>query len=298
MGRVYQQGSPDSGTTTYTYDAAGNRRSRTDARGVTVNYTYDALNRLTVVDYPTNSDTVFTYDLPCANGKGRLCQIAEAVGTTSYGYTSRGQLSQQEFDAGILIAYSYDANGSVEVITYPSGRTVRYLRDMADRVTSVKTTPAGGSEHTLAHSLAYKPFGGVSHLVYGNGIARNVGYDNQYRISSLQSGSVQNETYSPDANGNIETLDDLVDPSRNKTFDYDALDRLEGATGQWGSLGWTYDGSGNRQTYVSPAGTGNYSYYHASNRLRRVTGFGSTPVLQYDSRTRASEATPMTTLAA
>ena len=40
--------SPDTGTTTFTLDAAGNRLTRTDARGVVTTYTYDALNRLYV----------------------------------------------------------------------------------------------------------------------------------------------------------------------------------------------------------------------------------------------------------
>ena len=55
-GRVYQTISPDTGTTTYQYDPAGNLTSKTDAKGVTISYVYDALNRLTKIDYPTNVD--------------------------------------------------------------------------------------------------------------------------------------------------------------------------------------------------------------------------------------------------
>ncbi|MDF5861632.1 RHS repeat protein [Pseudomonas aeruginosa] len=38
--------SPDSGTTTFEHDAAGNVIRRTDARGAVTEYRYDALNRL------------------------------------------------------------------------------------------------------------------------------------------------------------------------------------------------------------------------------------------------------------
>ncbi|MGH8567668.1 MAG: RHS repeat domain-containing protein, partial [Gammaproteobacteria bacterium] len=41
---LVQETSPATGSTTYTYDAAGNRTSRTDARGVVVHSTYDPLN--------------------------------------------------------------------------------------------------------------------------------------------------------------------------------------------------------------------------------------------------------------
>jgi YD repeat-containing protein len=65
--------SPDTGTTSARYDAAGNRLSATDARGVTAHYAYDALNRLTVIDYPgTAEDLRFLYDAQSTAGIGRL----------------------------------------------------------------------------------------------------------------------------------------------------------------------------------------------------------------------------------
>jgi YD repeat-containing protein len=57
--------SPDTGTTTNTYDAAGNLLTKTDARGAVATYTYDVLNRVTQSIYSrsgTASETqVFTY---------------------------------------------------------------------------------------------------------------------------------------------------------------------------------------------------------------------------------------------
>ena len=81
--------SPDRGTTTYQYDPAGNRISKTDARGVTVNYAYDALNRLSSVAFPTDTDVTYTYD-GCTNGKGRLCQVQDQTGTASFTYNVIG----------------------------------------------------------------------------------------------------------------------------------------------------------------------------------------------------------------
>jgi len=284
MGRVYQEVSPDSGTTTYAHDPAGNRISKSDARAIVINYTYDALNRLTLVDHPLDADIVYTYDsvlsLPCSNGKGRVCQVADQAGTTNYSYTVKGQLWQETrlvLGYSYLTSYSYDSNGNVETITYPSGRVVTYVLDLADRVTSVTTTPPGGGPaQQLANGILYKPFGGMRQVTYGNNLTRMIGYDNQYRISSIQSGGVQNLAYVPDANGNIEVLNNLVDSSRNKTFVYDTLDRLENASGPWGNLGWTYDGVGNRMTYSSPEGNRTYAYQPGTNRLASVSGPGAT----------------------
>ena len=40
------QTSPDTGITTFTYDTAGNLKTKLDARNVTATYSYDELNRV------------------------------------------------------------------------------------------------------------------------------------------------------------------------------------------------------------------------------------------------------------
>ncbi len=57
---------------------------------------------------------------------------------------------------------------------------------------------------------------------------------------------------------------------RTKAFTYDNLDRLGTAasTGIWGSLAWTYDGVGNRQTENASA----YTYYQNTNKLNTANG--------------------------
>jgi YD repeat-containing protein len=48
-------GAPDLYTYSATFDQCGRVVSRTDARGVVTNYTWDALNRLTSIAYPSDS---------------------------------------------------------------------------------------------------------------------------------------------------------------------------------------------------------------------------------------------------
>jgi YD repeat-containing protein len=47
LGRLRTEAHPESGTTTYNYDDAGNLTGATDARGVTKSMAYDPLNRMT-----------------------------------------------------------------------------------------------------------------------------------------------------------------------------------------------------------------------------------------------------------
>jgi RHS repeat-associated protein len=270
-GRVYQVISPDTGTTTYTYDPAGNLTSKT-ANGVTVSYVYDALNRLTTIDFPSDTDIIYTYDT-CLNGKGRLCRMDDQSGTTTYEYTPKGQVITETKTISTVAGnpyttrYSYDQNGNLKTMTYPSGRVITY-NYTNDKVINVQNNGAyiAGSVNT---SISYKPFGGISAIPYGNGVTGSISYDNQYRITGITAGTVMNFSYPTyDANGNIKTINNALDATRNKTFEYDALDRLTGATGSWGSLGWTYDGVGNRQT----EGATNYTYLPGTNKLNTVGG--------------------------
>ena len=266
-GRVYQVISPDTGTTTYSYDPAGDMISKADAKGVTISYVYDALNRLTKIDFPTDTDIVYVYD-NCMNGKGRLCSMTDASGATVYDYTAKAQVKNETKTIDSIqyvTQYTYDQNGNLKTMTYPSGRMITYNLTN-DKVISVLNNAA-----SLATNINYKPFGGMSSLTYGNGIAGTLGYDNQYRVSSIAAGAVMSLTYPTyDANGNITTITNVLDTTKNKSFTYDTLDRLSTATstGIWGSLGWTYDGVGNRQAEGSTV----YTYYPGTNKLSGAGG--------------------------
>ena len=184
-GRVYQVISPDAGTTTYSYDPAGNLISKTDAKGVTISYVYDALNRLTNINFPSDIGIVYVYDT-CVNGKGRLCSMTDASGTTSYEYTAKAQVKKETKlidSTQYVMQYTYDQNGNLKTMTYPSGKVITY-NYTNDRASSVLNGAA-----TIATNISYKPFGGMSSRTYGNGIVSSIGYDTQYHLSSLATGT-------------------------------------------------------------------------------------------------------------
>jgi RHS repeat-associated protein len=156
-------------------------------------------------------------------------------------------------------------NGNLKTITEPSGEVItnNYSNDKAVSVLK--------GAANLATSINYKPFGGISSLSYGNSLAGSISYDNQYRITGITAGAAMSLSYPTyDANGNITAINNVLDATKNKSFSYDTLDRLSTATasGIWGSLSWTYDGVGNRQTENSTA----YSYTPNTNKLNTVGG--------------------------
>ena len=190
FGRRFKVISPDTGTTQYKHDEAGNIIQKTDARGTVVNYTYDTLNRLTAVQFPADStqNITHTYDSTSVTyGKGRLTGRTDFSGSYTFYYDAQGNLTKEEKTINSLVyttQYTYNKDNNLTSITYPTGRTVTFTLDVTGKTTQVGTT-LNGNPKTLASSITYLPYGGITGLTFGNTLSLSHGYDNQYRTSSI-----------------------------------------------------------------------------------------------------------------
>ena len=192
--RVIQETSSDAGTTNYVYDAAGNLTQSTDGRGVVTNYSYDALNRLIAVVYPASAGENISYSYDQGvSGIGRLSQILDESGSTSFTYDDRGNLLHETRVIGTqsyTTSYSYTLGDVVTSMTYPSGRVVDYSYDLAQRISGVASNSAGGTSAAVMSNISYAPFGGPLGWSYGNSVAQSYSYDMDYRLSSNVSAGV------------------------------------------------------------------------------------------------------------
>ncbi len=100
-------------------------------------------------------------------------------------------------------------------------------------------------------------------------------YDQDYRLTDLDEGSVLDRSYGYSLVNNIVSITNHLDTSRSQTFGYDPLQRLTDATGVYGDIDYSYDAVGNRLTRAIVDATGTlsetYAYDTASNRLLSVT---------------------------
>jgi YD repeat-containing protein len=256
---------PESGATTYAY-TAGVLTTKTDADGTATTFSYDGNDRVktataggvvTTVAYETGTDsrawmsngsvvTTFLYD-----AAGRLARRQDAVD---------GKLFNTRFE--------YWTDDTLKATVYPSGRRIEYQRNSAGQVTSV-SEPLAGRDH--AFGLMYHPSGALRGFAHGNLLQTSVTFDPQrYWVRSIASGPLQLSYDDYDDAGNVGT----ITHSRlgAQRFTYDALDRLTGATGWNGSIGYSYDLHGNRQTNA----TGSYQYQPGTLRLvdQNGTPFG------------------------
>lgn len=259
FGRIISVISPETGTTNYTLDAAGNRVSETDARGIVTTRTFDALNRVSSEHYPNASENV-TYYYDASSGghfmAGRLAGVTDESGSTFFDYNERGDVvadSRVIGGSNYQARYGYDLADRISSMTYPSGHIISISRDTMGRVTGINWQQSAGSSKTaLASNIWYLGMGAeVTHFIYGNGLVHQTAYDQDLRpiSESTAIGSqnvVQNLSITYDAGDNVTTISDWLDGSRTQNFTYDKDYRLLTATGKYGSLSYSYDAVGNR----------------------------------------------------
>lgn len=295
FGEVIAQSSPDSGTTTYTLDAAGNRISEKDARGVVTNRTFDKLNRVLTEAYPAAAEDniSYTYDAG-AFGIGRLSSFRDRSGTTAFTYDGRGNILTDSRTIGqqtYVTSYAYDLADRVTGITYPDKRSIKYARDAFGRISAVTMQNQGNGNggKTLVSRVTYEPFGPLSGLVFGNGVATRLSHDLNYRLTGIatQGGdAVQSLTMVYDGVNDITSITDFIPTSEkgkdkgnlshSQSFTYDANRRLLTAVGAYGSQSFGYDADGNRTGVTEVSGGANsssaYAYAAGSNRLSAISG--------------------------
>ena len=274
MGRLVSTTSPDTGTTSYAYDEAGSLLAKTDAKGITTTYAYDALGRITAIHFPDSSqDITYGYDL-AANGKGKLTQMTDPSGSAFYGYNPLGNLASETrtIDGrAFTVGYSYTSSARLDEMTYPSGRRVTYDRDLSGRVSAVAST-YNGATTILGSNISHCPFGSASGMQAGYGGTVNNVCSDSTRTTVANPGAPKERVLARDANGNLTSIQGTTTPWYNQSFTYDALNRLTGGTGWYGTIGYTYDRVGNRLTQKVNGQQETYTYVSGTNRLQQVSG--------------------------
>lgn len=254
---VTQEASPVSGTTDYSYNEHGRAVGETDARAVTVSMTYDALDRLTLVDYPNDDDTTYTYDSPSVSfSNGRLTEIDRGSTSVAYTYDRFGRMTQD----GALTS-SYDKNGNVLTLGYPNSLTATYTYDFANRQSTLQMQDGTSPAQTLVSASSYKPQGPLSSVTLGNGLTETRGYSTRYLATSIAVPSLLSWSYTNDDVGNTTAITDTLNSSNNRTYTYqDPQYYLTTGNGPWGTRSWSYDKIGNRLSETTGSGTNTFTY--------------------------------------
>lgn len=268
------------GTVSYDeYDANGNLKKKTDARGIVTNYYYDEMNRQTKRTYSGSTPEVnYFYDaqtLPAgapalAHGAslGQILAVtyggAGSNNGTYYGYDALGRATKSVQVTGgqtfPTMEYGYNLSGSMTWQKYPSGREVTTQLDDIGRLSSVSGLK-GEETKTYASLPEYGAHGGLTALKLGNGLWERTQFNARLQPVEIKLGTESNQAsilklnYSygtTDNNGNVRSQTITVPGMSQLTqsYTYDALNRLLVANETGGTNPWQqyfkYDRYGNR----------------------------------------------------
>lgn len=284
FGQAWAQYSPDTGTTTTQYNAAGQPTLLTRNDGSVLGYAYDALGRVISVGASATSARNFSYDW-CTAGKSRLCGMStnnatQELTSTLYAYTPQGQVDHKRDVASPggthdWTAYTYDGMGRVTGVGYPSGVGAGY--GYSGGKLQVMTATIGGVAQTVVSNIRYLPYGPAVSWNTGNGLTRNLYYDQNLNPGDLRltglttmdgSATLQSQLLAYDADTRITSITNFANPGHSQTYGYDALSRLTAVTSPAGNETLQYDANNNRTMHDWLAAIAN-DVDPASNRILR-----------------------------
>jgi RHS repeat-associated protein len=333
LSRLFTATNPESGTITYSYDANGNVSSKiaplpnqTGTATVTTNYSYDVGNRLLGKSYVGMSTAAASYGydgtapsgctpptLTDSNPIGRRTSMCDASGATSWAHDQMGRTISEIRKIGTVTnttRYSYNLDGSLASLTYPTGRVVSYTPNTAGRPISA-TDSTGPINYVSA--AQYAAFGGLTSVTNGASIKTTDVFNSRLQpcwlyattgtalptstlcTGTATTGTIQDVKYNfglgTNDNGNVLQIVNNRDGNRTQNFLYDSMNRIAQAYTNGTNWGETFspnptapgvlpttsgiDAWGNMTNRTSVTGKTNYELLNVpalSNN--RLSGFG------------------------
>src|SRR6266704_2520778 len=289
-------------TTTYSYDALHRLTQRSYNDGVTsaASFGYDEssiwgatllnpIGRLTHTSVASTAYSAMSYD---------------AVGRTLNQWQWTPTNWNTNVSGSFPVAYTYDLAGDTTSASNGMGVMISYAYDAAARPTIV-TSSLVDAQHpatlaTVDSTLGYYPHGALRKMTPGNGLTQTVAFNKALQpcrvnvnssgtalaacADSIPSGNVQDFNYGFNAgsanNGNVASWTATGQQGFNRTFGYDALNRISTLNQSSGNstgcsstfnLSWTYDAWGNRTDQNVTGGTCN-AFHATVNTQNRLSG--------------------------
>jgi RHS repeat-associated protein len=281
-----QLDAPEGKRWTAAYDPAGNLTRLSDANGNATPaegdgqtaYSYDALDRLTGIDYSdATPDVSLAYD-----AAGNPAQMTDGAGTEAYAHDALNRLTQVARGTDAF-AYAYDPASNLVSRTYPGGQLTSYSYDPSNRIASATVQGDILSAPSATTNFAYDPAGRLTQIANPNGVTETRGYDRSGRVTDIRAEHgpdlIARSSYAYDRVGNPLQV---TRADRTETYSYDPLSRVsevcyaESCAGAQDFVRYAYDAAGNRTREERPSGATTYSYDAADELLSQAGPSGTT----------------------
>jgi len=316
-------------TTSYQYDANGFLNQTTDAMGGVTRFLRDDFGHPTSITDPHGNTTLSSYTVD-----GRLLSMTDPLGggttrtydgagrvltettqnapyspiTTTWTYTTTGQVASLTNGAGLTTTFEYDAVGQRTKVTDSLGRATSFVYDDEGRVVSVVDAAGGAAQagySACSRLTVTDPAGNTTSYHYdalgrvdretdplGNSVLYS--YDSRGLIATMTNSRLQTFSYTYDPVGRLTgesfpggSITHSLDANGNETSttgafmasvarNFDELDRLESRQDVYGrTVQYEYDSIGNVTAVVYPDGARVGYGYDALGRLVSVTDWNN-----------------------
>jgi RHS repeat-associated protein len=271
VSRLLQMGDRNHNITTMNY-SSGLMTSVTDPFGRTLQFTYDASNKLSTITDPQGRTTTFQYD-PLERSP---MQITDSLGNTvKYTYNAQYQMTRKVDRDGRMYFYTYKSLRPF-MVTDGTGQPWFSLANPAHW--AVNPT-------TLAFSLRRQYIPGTTTSTDGNGNLWQYSYDTNGYITQVTAPDSTTTTYTYDPSTRM--VSTVTDPNGHVTsYQYDAEgNRLQTTDALGHVTTYTYEPVFNQMTSMTDANgrTTTYQYDGHGNQIQTIDPLGRTQSWTYDS---------------
>ncbi|GMQ48319.1 hypothetical protein VB10N_33180 [Vibrio sp. 10N] len=236
----------DQGKWSYEYNAFGELKRQTDAKGLSTEIEYDKLGRQVrrwdssgtscwIYGSPTSRDAGLLTETRQYSAQNQICSAPNFQHRIQYHYDDKGRKEHVYTHVGNerhQISYVYDSNGRVSEVVYPDRElSVRHRYNSQGYLFKLDDKVSGEPYQTIKSMDAR---GQITNVHYGNGVSQTSGFDlDTGRINNIQlnkGGLLHELNYQFDSQGNL-TWRDIKLSSATVTYQedygYDDMYRME-----------------------------------------------------------------------
>ena len=272
------------GYSTYTYYADNSLQS-IGKDGKAITYNYDALKRITSVNYNDFAGNTAGYEY---DNNNNITKITYPNGiAVKYDYDANNRLTVVKDNSNVPWAtYNYLTDGRLNTQTNRNGTIVKYFYDGAARMDSMVTTKADGTI-IAAYGFELDVLGNHKKESYNQPFMQTapaLGDSIAYSYNEMNRLLTKNtESYSYDNNGNLTAI---AKQNGNTNYSYDPKNNLLQYSENGNAITYEYDGLGQRRRrndtrYVldnaynvlmetDAGGNAQYYYIHGLGMIARV----------------------------